>query len=558
MLEFLDKIIGSLKGLGTYLHPKNIEPKKKTEFFLPTPQVELINRMIEAVVQVARRVEYKYTLVNKFIQDFTPEKAEKQFDDLTETFAKSIFKKFLNFAQILVPDEATADEMADIIQKLDLAKYDTLADKFALYSGPPGGGKGAVAEVFYAKYAGIVLKAKFVDLKFKIGGEALIAQLIRKGIAKEAEGSTSELKIKPNYDLKRNEIQGLSDEEFVKLKDLLKKTRANFIGKLVLIHSRSIRSGEQMGVNYHFRNEGPINELIAEGKIIWTLVNAQLQGMALDSFIDKYEFIDPKSGESYSGTAKVMGLNEVAKGNKIYILECGLPWFELLRDRFQKINKELLSFFISPFTENELKDGSYDTCKVLDSLLGLESGLREHNKECEVAAYHSQINAEREKAGHPIQDGYRPLNGREFESIVNEEAPNTMARRGDFRTVIVNAWGTTAKDKKAAIDRATEEFASAIFGNILKAIGVVVPSGYKAQDMAKLLRGIDLSKHDTKAKFVVYSGPRGVGVDTVVDKFLTLYGNGDLAEKFVGNISDLECCFQWGENNDSGMRVAIV
>jgi len=41
-------------------------------------------------------------------------------------------------------------------------------------------------------------------------------------------------------------------------------------------------------------------------------------------------------------------MDEVFKGDRIVILECGLAWFESLRTQYAD---EIMSLFISPFSE---------------------------------------------------------------------------------------------------------------------------------------------------------------------------------------------------------------
>ncbi|HOU35887.1 MAG TPA: glycogen/starch synthase, partial [Candidatus Omnitrophota bacterium] len=200
------------------------------------------------------------------------------------------------FADLLSDDQATADAYAERLRTIDLSAYSTPA-KFVVYSGPPGGGKGAVWEAFERKYS-------------------------------------------------------------------------DLIEKFVLIHTRNIRKGEQMGVNYHYRN--PDHWFFVEeewqGHVITALINNQLQGMAVKDIVDEFVYIDPVTKEEHKDTVYIEGLDtKLAQGSKLIILECGLAWFEALREKY---GDDLMSIFISPFDEETLgalqsetkQDGGTKSC----------------------------------------------------------------------------------------------------------------------------------------------------------------------------------------------------
>ncbi|MBU1087610.1 MAG: hypothetical protein KKD05_08885 [Candidatus Omnitrophica bacterium] len=75
---------------------------------------------------------------------------------------------------------------------------------------------------------------------------------------------------------------------------------ADIIGKLILYHTRNSRvekgAAEKDGIKYHFRTEKQLKDLAAQGKIVVAWVNRQLQGLAIDDFVETGVVIDNVEG----------------------------------------------------------------------------------------------------------------------------------------------------------------------------------------------------------------------------------------------------------------------
>jgi len=74
-------------------------------------------------------------------------------------------------------EQATSEELAQIIRGLDLSNYETKA-KLAIYSGPPGGGKGSVWEGFIQRYGDLVERFVLFHTRPMRSGEVMGGPII--------------------------------------------------------------------------------------------------------------------------------------------------------------------------------------------------------------------------------------------------------------------------------------------------------------------------------------------------------------------------------------------
>ncbi|MGE5196902.1 MAG: hypothetical protein ACM3IL_00125, partial [Deltaproteobacteria bacterium] len=424
-----------------------------TKFYLPTPQDEFVNRVNEAVIQVARRLEYRVVLTNPWAT--SQAEYEATIAKLTEEFALSIFRNVAVKIGLDVTPYANAAQLADTLRNTRLDLSETIA-KLAIYSGPPGGGKGAVWEEFTKLYG-------------------------------------------------------------------------DLINRFILFHTRGIRKGEVMGVNYHYRNEEHLRKLEAEGKIITALVNNQLQGMAIQTFEDTYTFVDPQSGETISGTATVQGLDSVFKGNKVVVLECGLAWFEAL---YAQYGDNLMSIFITPLSNDYLIEASRSPEKAFVSIVGLEVAKRIHHRERKEAEGLREKVMEAQEQGRKVEkkDIFLSTPQPEFINRINESVTQ-VRRRHEYKINLVNRW-VTREEFPAVISQLTEEFARAVLKNIATAVGLRYSPNVTAAYLENMLRKAgDRMSTDTPAKLAIYSGPPGGGKGAVYEEFKKLYAV--MIERFI-------------------------
>ncbi|MGD9014793.1 MAG: HEAT repeat domain-containing protein, partial [Candidatus Omnitrophota bacterium] len=164
---------------------------------------------------------------------------------------------------------------------------------------------------------------------------------------------------------------------------------AHLIDRLILYHTRqprvSDRVSEKDGVAYHFRDRDTLRKLEAEGKIITTLVNNQLQGLAMVDFeeelvIEKADLADDRPSTILETDQivfederiivirrQIRGLSSVFSGEKLVILEGGYGWFYALKKdaRYKDRYKDVLVIFISPYNDQEIQVRANNT-KIID------------------------------------------------------------------------------------------------------------------------------------------------------------------------------------------------
>ncbi|MGD9015559.1 MAG: glycogen/starch synthase, partial [Candidatus Omnitrophota bacterium] len=187
---------------------------------------------------------------------------------------------------------------------------------------------------------------------------------------------------------------------------------SHLVERLILYHTREPRLkdgiSEKDGVDYHFRDEKILARLEVKGKviqrqteeriivldekgkIITTLVNNQLQGLAIDDFeeelvINKADLADDKRGiildadKIVSETERtiiirrqIRGLSSVFGGKKLVILEGGYGWFYALKKdaRYRDKYKDVLAIFILPFNNDQEIQVRANNTKIIDGLLG--------------------------------------------------------------------------------------------------------------------------------------------------------------------------------------------
>ncbi|MDD4899668.1 MAG: hypothetical protein PHG68_03645, partial [Candidatus Omnitrophica bacterium] len=337
-------------------------------------------------VHPAYRSGYYFKFLDTLAQS-GPKEASRQLSLLLErAFQQPSDLKFLPGSG--VTEHRSASQLADSLRRINLGRYNS-PYKFAIYSGPPGGGKGMVWKAFLPLYG-------------------------------------------------------------------------DLISKFTLFHTRKIRPNEEQDREYHFRSAQHLEELRGRGLIITTLVNKQLQGLALKSFTDTYE--DPTVEGHPLRTVEVRGLDEVFKGDKIVILEGGLGWFEELSNVY---GRELTSIFISPFSDVQLPE---DDMTAFSSLVGLDIAKRIHNRECEEADRIEQEATAAMAAGRtPDKLFYHPTSQREFEDRI-QEAILQVRRRHEYGRVLVNSWIQDKVALQVQKSRLVEEFASYIFSRLMRKI----------------------------------------------------------------------------------------
>ncbi|MDD5044590.1 MAG: glycogen/starch synthase, partial [Candidatus Omnitrophica bacterium] len=131
----------------------NNEPAPKP--YTPVDLKEFKNRVNEAAEQVRRSGEYTEILFNPWTDD--PEEFNETISRLTDEFARSIFRQVAVSIGLDIPLHATADQLAETLRATRLDLKESIA-KFAIYSGPPGGGKGAVWKRFQELYGDLTNK----------------------------------------------------------------------------------------------------------------------------------------------------------------------------------------------------------------------------------------------------------------------------------------------------------------------------------------------------------------------------------------------------------------
>ena len=281
----------------------------------------------------------------------------------------------------------------------------------------------------------------------------------------------------------------------------------DMIEKFVLFHTRGMRSGEEMGKDYHYRNETHLARLADEGKIITVLVNNQLQGLATQSFEDEYSFTDPNTHQVHNGKSKITGLDNVFKGKKLVVAEVGLGWFEALHKEYQE---KLMSIFISPFSDEYLKEAVKNKDIAFASIVGLEIAQRMHHRETKEARAVKETSEAKQKNGQKTEKFWTPTAQKDFENRINE-AVLQVKRRHEYQTVLVNTTANTEAEKDIIIGNLAEAFALSIFTPLAKAIGIEVKEGTSAKDLADRLMRMDLSSYKDIAKLPVFSGPPAGG-----------------------------------------------
>lgn len=236
------------------------------------------------------------------------------------------------------------------------------------------------------------------------------------------------------------------------------------ITKFRLFHTRPRRPMESQNGHYYFRSEGHLNRLRHEGKILTTLVNNQLQGLALKTFEDVY--VDPETQQE--SRCQVIGFDSVFNGSQIVILEGGLAWFEQLNAMF---DEEMWSIFISPFSDEFIESCIHNPRTAFAAIVGKEIALRIHAREWQEA----QIRKETAEAGR--KEGkiegikfFFPTPQKEFVSRI-EEAVEQVRRRTEYRTVLVNKWAHSEEEFRSIVSHLTEEFSVGIFSNLYNSLG---------------------------------------------------------------------------------------
>ena len=282
------------------------------------------------------------------------------------------------------------------------------------------------------------------------------------------------------------------------------------IQRFVLFHTRRMRPGETQDLTYYFRSETHIRQLEQEGKIITAYVNNELQGLAIVSFDDNY--IDPETNENKS--VNIIGLDAVLKGDKLVIIECGLALFMALKSKYPTVH----SIFISPYENDYLEQASHDPKLAFEAIIGKESALRIHHREWQEAR---RVAKDYEKDPNNAKF-YKPTPQREYIDRINE-AVKQVRQRHEYQVVLVNEW--VSKDQlDQALDDLTENFAGAIFSNLLKAMEIPFDEEASADEMVMLLASVKLKSKESRAKFVIYSGPPGGGKGEVWKRFMARYG----------------------------------
>jgi starch synthase len=303
-------------------------------------EYERYNRVLEGVIQVLTRDQYPNVFVNKWGYDKVT--AEENINNVCEQFSRLFFVNIVKGMQKVLArtgyianappaamviidkvraltekdlNKMSADEIADdIIRPLiatekGLAIFDDMQEKFMLYSGAPGTGKGAVMDRTFDPKSEI---AKYKDIIDKL--------------------------------------------TLYHTRDPRNENQPN-------------KEAEKDGIKYHFRTEQQLRELESQGKIETAWVNKQLQGLADENFIEQVtmdkahvgkpnrreekldsDVIVSETDTTITVTRKIQGSQAIFDGRKPVILEGGFGWYLALKERYPNIT----TAFISSFEDSEI------------------------------------------------------------------------------------------------------------------------------------------------------------------------------------------------------------
>ncbi|MBU0633969.1 MAG: hypothetical protein KKB82_05650 [Candidatus Omnitrophica bacterium] len=365
------------------------------------PQFDRYNRVLEGVVQILYRNDYeKGRKFGKKVLNpwgYTDEAKKEIIDNLTNDFTRFFFESILKGIRIKLVHEG---------HPINAPPQGLSSDK--------------------AKTGEKVLKQVigYSDQEIELMPIERLAELIRELVATDALKRVPDLsQIFLIYSAAPGTGKGeLMDATFEKGKGKYE----DMIGKLILYHTRNPRvkkgKSEKDGIKYHFRSEKQLKELAVQGKIVVAWVNRQLQGLAIDNFIEEGIVIEgvkranqfqvndvvlkvtpDKEGQisevtvtragqevTMGGVAiplesrhyliegdiikevsdsklmldrQIKGLNSVFSEGKPVILEGGYDWFNQL----VKQNPNIVTMFLAPFSDSDIQDRGINTKWINDN-----------------------------------------------------------------------------------------------------------------------------------------------------------------------------------------------
>ncbi len=215
--------------------------------------------------------------------------------------------------------------------------------------------------------------------------------------------------------------------------------------KVVLFHTRKMRAGEVDGVHYHFRTVDQLRDLEQRGLILTTLINGQVQGLAIKSFEDVRQDGTP---------AQVRGLEGIFSGDKLAILEGGMGWFDFLRSRPEY--NGVPAFFLTPLPENviQIREKNLQVIKRTfptdrEQALALEIMMRLFSR-----------------------DGESDLSNPAYVGQLNriKEGVTQIIKGGDYDERFENIFGFSDEDKDKNLKSLVERFSRAYFLRVLNEI----------------------------------------------------------------------------------------
>jgi len=247
--------------------------------------------------------------------------------------------------------------------------------------------------------------------------------------------------------------------------------------KILLYNSRKPRPEEIDGVHYHFRSRKEIEEMRDRGELIAIPVREDLQGIKIDE------------------------ITQVYAGDKIMVLECDVNIKDAIERERPNIAEGLYSIFITPLTDEEIEK-------------------RAQEIKLDIPAY--VMKSEMLKRLR-IRDRELGTETPEMTILSHiDKAVTEIGRKGEYSKVIINELG------EQGLERAIEEFMFSIFRRVLISIGIPEPelSGFfTSEQLIEYIRRkrIRLGDYTTPAKFIIYSGPSGVGKGTIWDRVMDRY-----------------------------------
>ena len=285
-------------------------------------------------------------------------------------------------------------------------------NKFALFSAPPGGGKGELGDRIYRRYGALVQKFVLITTRPVRPGEVqereyhfrtveYLAGMVPTYALSAARGfdypQIADMLVQNGY-AERYTTEGL--KENIDGIRMVKDVDGALSGLLSALGYAQDKTDYIVKCLEAARG---VKLALDSKKIIVTLVNKQMQGLTTSDVNDLY--VGYYGTDSNSNTiklgmeetqalmsdfvsVKLDGLQEMkANGAKISLLEGGIGWF----DELMKTSPELASVFLSPFTEARIAESTADTKIRRFYQAAYLKAIAQHDQEFNVAKGVSRV-----------------------------------------------------------------------------------------------------------------------------------------------------------------------